>query len=91
MEYNYAPTNLLLYTRFIFVLYEVKFHNHFIKTDVPAPLCLLQSINGFQKHAYFVAIFRCKPLRLCPIQFLYYIFIKESYLHIYLLTHSHNE
>ncbi len=71
MEYNYAPTKLLLYTRFNLVLYEVRFHNHFIKTDVPASVCLLQSMNGFPKPAYFIAIFRCKTLRLCPIHFLY--------------------
>ena len=71
MEYNYAPTNLPLYTKFILILYEVRFHNHFIKTDVLAPVYLLQSINGFPKYAYFIAIFRCKPLRLYPIHFLY--------------------
>ena len=71
MEYNYAPTNLPLYTSFILVLYEVRFHNRFIKTDVPAPVCSLWSINGFPKHAYFIAIFGCKPLRLCPVHFLY--------------------
>ena len=60
MEYNYVSTNLPLYTRFILVLYEVGFHNHFIKTDVLAPVYLLQSINVFPKHAYFVAIVRCK-------------------------------
>ena len=41
MEYNYAPTNLPLYFRFILVLYKVRFHNRFIKTDVPTPICLL--------------------------------------------------
>ena len=84
MEYNYAPTNLLLYNRFILVLYEVKFRNLFIKIDVPAPICLLQSINRFPKHAYFVAIFGCKPLRLCPVHFLCQISIKESCLYIHL-------
>ena len=84
MEYNYALTNLLLYTWFIFVLYEVRFHNHFIKTDVPAPVYLLQSINGFLKHAYFIAFLGCKPFRLCHVHFLSQISIKESCCYIYL-------
>ena len=84
MEYNYAPTNLPLYIRFILVLYEVRFHNRFIKTDVPAPVCLLQSINGFPKHAYFIAIFGCKLLRLCPVHFLSQISIEESCRYIHL-------
>ena len=92
MEYNYAPTNLPLYTKFILVLYEVRFHNLFIKIDDPAPVCLLQSINGFPKRAYFIAIFRCKPLRLCHVRFLYQIFFKKScLLHPSAKTHSHNE
>ena len=41
LEYNYAPSNLLLYNRFILVLYEVRFNNRFIKMDVPPPACLL--------------------------------------------------
>ena len=84
MEYSYASTNLPLYTRFILVLLEVRLHNRFVKTDVPAPIYLLQSINGFPKHAYIVAIFRCKPLRLCPVHFLRQISIEESCLYIHL-------
>ena len=37
MEYNYAPTNLLVDTWFILILYEAMTLYCFIKTDVPTP------------------------------------------------------
>ena len=59
-KYNYAPTNLLVDPRFILVLYEAITLYCFIKTDVPAPWCFLQFINGFLKLTYFLAIHGCK-------------------------------
>ena len=53
---HFAPTDLLVYTRFLHALNESKRFYLFIKALVPTPWCLLQPINDPLKLAYLLAI-----------------------------------
>jgi hypothetical protein len=53
LKYKCTTTNLLVNTRFFYVLDEAKLFDHFIETKIPTPRCLLQSIDGPLKFAYF--------------------------------------
>jgi hypothetical protein len=84
-KYNCAPTNLLINTRFFYVLDEAKPFDHCIKTQFPTLRYLLQSINILLKFAYLPTMFRIdKTLRLCHVHILHQVSIKKRCFDIHL-------
>ena len=66
-------------------LYKPEVFDHLIKTSVPTPGCLLQSINGTLKFAYLVSSFRIdKTFGLYHIQLFLNVTIKERSFDIHL-------
>ena len=81
-----APTHFLVNTGFTASLYKTICFDHFIKTYIPTPRCLHQSIDGSVELAHFVSTFRIdKTLWLHHIQLFFNKSIKECSIDIHLL------
>ena len=80
-----APTNLLVNTRFIFILNKAKLFDCLIKVNIPSSWGPLKSINGSARLTYLSSILWIdKTFRLCHVHILIKASIKEGYLDIHL-------